>query len=598
MSNRIIKLISILMIASVIMSAAPLNYGRKSNINAVVRADGSVSGRFDPSGPRTNAEPESYTEADSDIEKAGLKLRKAIKNFDSKVTIVLDKPRYAPTVDDVVAIFEQIKDKAVAHTGKPDEGDYLLWTLSSIGFTAAGAQDNYDHFFFVMEYHMTKSQGSEAKKKADSILTSLKLDGKKDYDKIKAIYGYITKNVTYDYTAIDTAGTAHSMYGALCKKEAVCQGIALAIYYMMLKAGIDCRLISGDLAGQRHGWNLVKLDGKYYYVDATNDLGAKNYSYFLKCGDSMFRHDPDKAFKTDSFKKKYPLATQNYGAKPSSTPTPTEIPLPTSKSITYIMQEKGTLTLVSGDSVYFAIPSNVPVNSRKWISTNPKVFAAEGVGNAKMAGHTKLTVILYDWSTVDANGNYAETRFSVDITVLYRDVTKSSDFWYTPTNYLTAAGVVKGYDDQTLFKPANDCTRAQMLTFMWRLAGSPNPKSKTCRFTDVKEGEYYYKPVLWAVENGITTGYDDGTFRPKTVCTRAQTVTFLWRMAGKPSPKSSTNNFNDVKTTDYFYKATLWASEKKILAGYDDGTFRPQGLCLRRQMVTFLYKYDKYVNNK
>ncbi|MBO4578679.1 MAG: S-layer homology domain-containing protein, partial [Clostridiales bacterium] len=77
-----------------------------------------------------------------------------------------------------------------------------------------------------------------------------------------------------------------------------------------------------------------------------------------------------------------------------------------------------------------------------------------------------------------------------------------------------------------------------------------------------------------------------------------QTVTFLWRMAGKPAPKSNKSKFSDIKEKDYFYKATIWASEKKIVAGYSDGTFKPQGKCLRRQMVTFLYKYDKQVNGK
>ena len=158
--------------------------------------------------------------------------------------------------------------------------------------------------------------------------------------------------------------------------------------------------------------------------------------------------------------------------------------------------------------------------------------------------------------------------------------------------------LVKGYANQTEFRPANDCTRAQMITFLYRLQGEPKTKSTTCKFTDVKSTEYFYKPVIWAVEQGITTVPSDKKFNPQTVCTRAMTVTFLWRMAGKPEPKTTKNPFPDVKKTDYFYKATLWASEMKILAGLPDGTFQPQGKCLRRQMVTFLYKYDKYVNGK
>ncbi|MBO4579083.1 MAG: S-layer homology domain-containing protein [Clostridiales bacterium] len=186
-------------------------------------------------------------------------------------------------------------------------------------------------------------------------------------------------------------------------------------------------------------------------------------------------------------------------------------------------------------------------------------------------------------------------RIKVNLTVVYKDVLDENDFWYKPTYALSAKGVVKGYDNQTKFKPANDCTRAQMVTFLWRLAGSPAPKSGTCNFSDVKKDDYYYKAVIWAVEQGITTGVSKTEFAPSKVCTRAQTVTFLWRMAGKPSVGTAKNPFSDVNSKDYFYNAVIWASSQKIVAGYSDGTFRPQGKCLRRQMVTFLYKFDKAI---
>ena len=179
--------------------------------------------------------------------------------------------------------------------------------------------------------------------------------------------------------------------------------------------------------------------------------------------------------------------------------------------------------------------------------------------------------------------------------VLYKDVTDPKKFWYEPTNALTNKGIVQGYDRQTTFKPENNCTRAQMVTFLWRLKGTPNPKASTTKFKDVKTSAYYFKAVIWATERGITTGYSKTSFKPNNVCTRAQTVTFLWRMAGKPTPKTTTNKFKDIGKKDYFYKAVLWASEKKIVEGYSNKTFRPQNKCTRRQMVTFLYKYSKNV---
>ena len=219
-----------------------------------------------------------------------------------------------------------------------------------------------------------------------------------------------------------------------------------------------------------------------------------------------------------------------------------------------------------------------------WKSSNPKIASVDAKGKvtAKMAGTAKITAT--------AGGKSASST----VTVLYKDVINSKDFWYTPINNLTAKGVVKGYNDQTMFKPANKCTRAQMVTFIWRLMGEPEPKTTKCKFTDVKKTDYFYKACIWGNENHIVEGYKDDTFKPQTACARRHAVTFLWRLAGSPDPKSSKSKFSDVKKSDYFYKATLWASEKKILAGYDDGTFRPDGNCLRRQMVTFLYKYIKY----
>ena len=264
--------------------------------------------------------------------------------------------------------------------------------------------------------------------------------------------------------------------------------------------------------------------------------------------------------------------------KPTATPTP-KISLTLNKSSAEIVCAK-MLTLKAT-----AKGTNKAVS---WSSSNTKIATVDKNGKitAKQAGPVTITA------------SVAGKSAACNVTVLYKDVTSSSDFWYAPTNYLTAKGVVKGYDNQTKFKPDNECTRAQMLTFMWRLMGEPKTKQNSCKFPDVKSGDYFFKPVIWAVEKGITTGYSDGKFKPQNVCTRAQTVTFLWRMAGKPGVANAKNPFSDVKENDYFYNAVLWASGKNIAAGYKGGTFKPQGTCLRRQMVTFLYKYDKYVNKK
>ena len=144
--------------------------------------------------------------------------------------------------------------------------------------------------------------------------------------------------------------------------------------------------------------------------------------------------------------------------------------------------------------------------------------------------------------------------------------------------------------DKTHFSPNDTCTRTQVVTFLWRAAGNPEPKTGNNPFQDVKPSDYFYKPVLWAVENKITAGTGTTTFSPNDGCTRGQVVTFLWRSAGNPAPGSSKNPFTDVKSDAYFYTPVLWAVEHKITAGTSDTTFSPNDTCTRAQIVTFLYR--------
>ncbi|MBP5654047.1 MAG: S-layer homology domain-containing protein [Clostridiales bacterium] len=287
------------------------------------------------------------------------------------------------------------------------------------------------------------------------------------------------------------------------------------------------------------------------------------------------------------------------GKDPTATPTPkvaaTATATPTPKSSSGSSDDGTTVSLSLNDTIVCGntakaqaavSPSDKQVT---FTSSDPKIASVDSSGNVKgiMAGKVTITATTSDG-----------VKASVTVQILYKDVTSAKDFWYAPTYYLTDSGVVKGYDKQTKFKPANKCTRAQMVTFIWRLMGEPAPKTSVCKFSDVKKSDYFYNACLWGNENHIVEGYKNGTFGPQIVCARRHAVTFLWRLAGQPSPSSSANKFKDVKKSDYYYTATLWASEKGILAGYSDGTFRPNGDCLRRQMVTFLYKYDKFVNNK
>ena len=147
--------------------------------------------------------------------------------------------------------------------------------------------------------------------------------------------------------------------------------------------------------------------------------------------------------------------------------------------------------------------------------------------------------------------------------------------------------ITSGQSD-TLFAPDASCTRAQMVTFLWRANGSPEPTVTELPFTDVAADAYYAKAVLWAVENGITTGTSDTTFDPDGVVTRAEAVTFLWRSAGNPAAEGKL--FADVESTKYYAEAVRWAVANGVTKGVSDTSFAPGSACTRAQIVTFLYR--------
>ena len=169
----------------------------------------------------------------------------------------------------------------------------------------------------------------------------------------------------------------------------------------------------------------------------------------------------------------------------------------------------------------------------------------------------------------------------------FTDVPEGS-YYHDPVLWAVANGITSG-SSATTFNPSGNCSRAQVVMFLWRAAGSPEPTSSKNPFTDVKEGDYFYKAVLWAVENKITSGATATTFNPSGNCSRAQVVMFLWRAQNSAKPTGNHNPFADVKESDYFFEAVLWAVENKITSGVDDTHFGPSVICNRAQVVTFLY---------
>ena len=163
-------------------------------------------------------------------------------------------------------------------------------------------------------------------------------------------------------------------------------------------------------------------------------------------------------------------------------------------------------------------------------------------------------------------------------------------FYIDPVLWAVEKGITTGVDD-THFNPFGRCDRASVVTFLWRAAGSPEPTTTENPFVDVNEAHFYYKAVLWAVEEGITNGTSATTFAPFAKCTRAQVVTFLYRALGEPEVKATESGFTDVTDPKlYFYAPVLWAVENGITNGVGDGSFGINRTCDRAQVVTFLYR--------
>ena len=215
------------------------------------------------------------------------------------------------------------------------------------------------------------------------------------------------------------------------------------------------------------------------------------------------------------------------------------------------------------------------------------------VSNVKIDGKSIGAVKSYTFENVrrthtievifmKANGNPQAGVF-VDVA--------TGSYYEDAVDWAVENGITQGTDD-THFAPDGICTRAQAVAFLWRAAGSPKPETRTMPFADVPAGSYYYDAVLWAVENGIAKGTSDTTFSPNMTCSRAQIVTFLWRSEKSPAAGTA-NPFADVKSTAYYADAVLWAVKENIAKGTTNTTFSPDADCTRAQIVTFLWRCKK-----
>ena len=281
----------------------------------------------------------------------------------------------------------------------------------------------------------------------------------------------------------------------------------------------------------------------------------------------------------------------------------------TSASYSFTLTADRTLTAVfsrnsSGGYSYYTIEATAGAGGS--ISPSGNVSVREGrdqtftitpdkgyaVANVKIDGKSIGAVKSYTFENVrrthtievifmKANGN-PQTGVFVDVA--------TGSYYEDAVDWAVEKGITNGVSSN-MFAPDDPCTRAQIVTFLWRAAGSPAPKSMSS-FTDVPADAFYAKAVAWAVENGITSGTGEGKFSPNAICTRAQSVTFLYRASGSPAVSGSAE-FSDVSTTAFYADAVAWATKKGITTGIGGGLFGSDNDCTRSQIVTFLWRCKK-----
>ena len=221
--------------------------------------------------------------------------------------------------------------------------------------------------------------------------------------------------------------------------------------------------------------------------------------------------------------------------------------------------------------------------------TNPKLPALPHIWDEGRVTHAATTEAegVRTFTCTRCKLTRTEPVAKLQLTVSFKDVDKES-YYAAAVEWAVEKNITKGTAADT-FAPNDTCTRGQIVTFLWRAAEEPKPSDTENPFTDIQQSDYWYNAVLWAVEQGITTGTSTATFSPNEGCTRGQVAAFLWRYENKPAPTVK-NPFEDVKAGAYYYDAVLWALEANVTKGTSATTFAPNDTCTRGQIVTFLYR--------
>ena len=498
-----------------------------------------------------------------------------------------------------------IFSEAIAHTGVPTEGDYLRYQYG--GWTCGiSISDNGTTckltFSYAMTYYTTADEEEEVDAKVQEVISSLALDGKNEYGKIKSIYDYICEHVVYDYEHLSDTSykTQFTAYGALIDGTSVCQGYAVLFYRLALEAGIDARVIIGESYGEGHAWNIVRIGEKYYYLDSTWDAGNTFYRYFLKGTSDFTAHDNDAEYSTDDFFQQYPVSASAYVKSDSDDIMHTPV-LQGYKDSTCTEEGYTGDTVCSECGELLKKGESIMMKDHEWDSD----YTIDQPAACTVAGSKSIHCSICDAVKEGTEQSIAATGHSwgTGKVTAAATCTEAGTKTYTcsscnasRTESIAATGhtygawaVVEAATTRQEGREERICDTCEHVDV--RVI----PKKILTMFTDVKTSDWYYDAVTYVYENGLMTGLNTTTFGPGEALSRAQFAVILHRMNGTPEA-AHTANFPDVADNTWYTDAVLWANSIGVVNGYSDtGKFGPGDNITREQMALMMYRYANHM---
>lgn len=591
----------------------------------------------------TAVEAHSYEEAVSRM-KALMKARET--SFSLGITFTTD-----------YMIFQQIMTDVFADDGMAPatEGDYILANFLGYSWNCS-ISSNQIYYDVQMTYCSTAEQEAQVDAAIPGVLASLALDGKSEYQKIKAIHDYVVEHVDY---VNDGTYTCHSTYGALVEGQAVCQGYASLFGRLCKEAGIPVKYITG-YAGAAHAWNIVKKGDYWYNVDTTWDDpvgGSLRYTYFLKANVDFMDHTRDDQYTTVEFYEKFPMAEFSYDDNITSMEKD-------NLSVTFQGIDGEILSSESEGKPKLLIFFNTNCGNSystirdfaqsDWIATGGvDVYAIDCEKHTKeevaqfrdtycpnspikMAYAEDYSASRAMWAYIDLTNLEGRILYPVIVMIdvdnkvqfctsgylsaqkvkvsylpaltkfPFSDVTYHPGNWkYDAVYYVYKNGIMNGISGTTRFDPDSQLNRAMFATVLYRMAGSPEV-TYTDRFTDVVDGKYYSSAVLWAYSKGIVNGFSDGSYGVDTNITREQIAKMLCEYGKKQgydmSAAASLEDFtDDEQVSGWATEYMQWAVASGMISGKPngDGSFRldPKGEATRAECAKMLSMFmQKYVD--